>query len=185
MKKSKFDSNFKKKKNDFYRTVDDNAFYALDNIIPAGTKFTEPCAGYGDLVEGFENLGHRCTYASDLVIRRKTPDYINYLNAFDLKPKHVRKSDFIITNPPFTRSVLHEMIRYFVTLKPTWLLFEADWMHTKQSIDLMNDYGQTVVSVGRLKWFKNTKSKSLKDFSWYLFTDKKRNPIKFIPPVRF
>ena len=180
MKKNKHGSNFKKKKNDFYQTVDPAAPLALHNVLEPQTKYTEPCVGCGALVYGLSEYGHRCVHAYDLIMRKKTPQYARQLDAFDLTEKHVRKSDFIITNPPFTRSILHPMIENFISLRPTWLLFEADWAHTGQSIPYM-PYCKKIVSVGRLRWFKNTKGKSTKDFSWYLFTDRKSKSITFVP----
>jgi hypothetical protein len=38
-----------------------------------------------------------------------------------------------ITNPPWDRKILHRLIERFSAVGPTWLLFDADWMHTKQS----------------------------------------------------
>ena len=45
------------------------------------------------------------------------------------------------------------MIEHFKSLKPTWLLFDADWMHTRQSVHLYEmmkyiKYCSMIVSVG-------------------------------------
>lgn len=182
MKTHKYGSNFKKKKHDFYRSTDINIHSSLNNVLDRNVSFVEPCAGYADLINGLQHFGHRCVFASDLKIRRKTPEYVQELNAFDLSEKHVRKASFIITNPPFTRSILHPMIEHFISLRPTWLIFEADWAHTLQSIPFM-PYCKTIISIGRIQWFKGTKGKSTKDFSWYFFTDRKSKSINFIPRV--
>ena len=82
---------------------------------------------------------------------------------------HVLESDYIITNPPWDRSVLHPMIDHFSLLRPTWLLFDSDWPHTKQSADYMKRCSK-IVSVGRIKWFGNMTGKD--NCAWYLFENK-------------
>ena len=58
------------------------------------------------------------------------------------------------------------MINFFTKKKPTWLLFDADWMHTKQSHEYM-PLCKKIVSVGRIKWFGNMTGKD--NCAWYLF----------------
>ena len=84
----------------------------------------------------------------------------------EIREWHCIDSDFIITNPPWDRSVLHPMIDHFSLLRPTWLLFDSDWPHTKQSADYMKRCSK-IVSVGRIKWFGNMTGKD--NCSWYLF----------------
>ena len=55
--------------------------------------------------------------------------------------------DVCITNPPWNRKVLHPIIVNLSDQLPTWLLFDADWMHTKQSIEFMPRL-KKVVSIG-------------------------------------
>ena len=76
------------------------------------------------------------------------------------------ESGYIITNPPWDRTMLHPMIEHFTKLRPTWLLFDADWAHTKQSAPYMKKCAE-IVSVGRIKWFGNMTGKD--NCAWYLF----------------
>ena len=76
--------------------------------------------------------------------------------------------DYIITNPPWNRKILHPMIEHFVDFKPTWLLFDADWMHTKQSISYLKHLSK-VVSIGRVKWIEGSSSVGKDNCCWYLF----------------
>jgi hypothetical protein len=78
------------------------------------------------------------------------------------------KDFFAITNPPWDRKILHPLIDNFLGICPTWLLFDADWMHTKQSATFMT-YCKTVVSVGRVKWIEGSKSQGKDNCAWYLF----------------
>jgi hypothetical protein len=162
-KRSKFDTNFEEIPNSFYRTFDKKAHEAIDRHISPGTKFVEPCAGYG----GLEDLGHKCTFASELIERPEAPSWI-IKDALELTADDVFGADVILTNPPWKRPILHAMISHFSALKPTWLVFEADWMHTKQSIQFM-PYCRKIVSIGRLKWIEGSKYGGLKDCAWYLF----------------
>ena len=58
-----------------------------------------------------------------------------------------------ITNPPWSRAVLHDLIEHLSDQAPTWLLFDADWVHTRQSVPYLNRL-RRIVSVGRLKWIE-------------------------------
>jgi hypothetical protein len=51
------------------------------------------------------------------------------------------------------------------------LLFDADWMHTKQSVPYMKMCSK-IVSVGRIKWFGNMTGKD--NCAWYLFEHRAR-----------
>ena len=60
------------------------------------------------------------------------------------------------------------MIDHFALQCPTWLLFDADWPHTKQSQPYM-DWLVKIVSVGRLKWIPDSKMTGKDNCCWYLF----------------
>ena len=94
----------------------------------------------------------------------------------DVGNLEVLESEYIITNPPWNRNLLHPMIDHFSLLKPTWLLFDADWAHTKQSAEYIKICSK-IVSVGRLKWFGNMTGKD--NCAWYLFDDNMTNH----PPI--
>src|SRR3984893_1647357 len=60
-------------------------------------------------------------------------------------------AEFFITNPPWTRQLLHPIIVNLKRQKPTWLLFDADWAHTIQAAPYLS-FCRKIVSVGRVKW---------------------------------
>ena len=60
------------------------------------------------------------------------------------------------------------MIEHFADFKPTWLLFDADWMHTKQSTPYLSIL-KKVVSIGRVRWIEGTKSVGKDNCCWYPF----------------
>jgi hypothetical protein len=66
------------------------------------------------------------------------------------------------------------MIEHFSNLRPTWLLFDADWMHTEQSSDLIRNRLVKIVSIGRVKWIEDSAGTGKDNCCWYLF-DKTNN----------
>ena len=71
------------------------------------------------------------------------------------------------------------MIEHFADFKPTWLLFDADWIHTKQSIPYLTML-KKVVSIGRVKWIEGTKSVGKDNCCWYLFHN-----TQMVKPIEF
>ena len=76
----------------------------------------------------------------------------------------------VITNPPWNRKILHPMIENFIQYNGAWLVFDANWMHTKQSIELMK-YCKKIVTVGRVRWIGDKAGKD--DVCWYQFVNHK------------
>jgi hypothetical protein len=170
-------SNFDKIPKDYYRTIDPRAVQALKAFIPSGTKFVEPCAGDGILTKQLAGvMGLICVAEYD--IEPNAPQ-IKSLNALTIEESHVSDADLIISNPPWTRSLLHPMIERFASLRPTWLLFDSSWPFTKQSSTLMEKYCTDIVAIGRLKWIENTTMSGKDDCSWYRFDINKLGGCKF------
>ena len=155
-------SDFERKPRAFYPTP----FAAVAPLIthlPAQFKLSEPCAGDGQLCRHLEYFGGECMWASDIDPQL---DGIAKNDFTEIVDFHVLQAEYIITNPPWDRSMLHPMIDHFSLLRPTWLLFDSDWAYTKQSADYMKRCSK-IVSVGRIKWFGNMTGKD--NCSWYLF----------------
>lgn len=152
-------SNFERIEKDAYQTIDPRAVKALLPYLPYSKQFIEPCCGDGLLVRDLVLAGHICMSATDI----KTGT-----DALTLEP--IPGIDSVITNPPWSRSILHPMIDHFMKLAPeVWLLFDADWMHTKQAIPYM-EYCTDVVSIGRLIWIPNTTMQGKDNCCWYRFS---------------
>jgi len=77
-------------------------------------------------------------------------------------------ADFIITNPPWDRPVLHQIIERTAGFKPTWLLFDSDWMHTIQAARHL-EICVKIISVGRVKWMAGSENTGMDNCCWYLF----------------
>ena len=71
------------------------------------------------------------------------------------------------------------MIEYFTAFRPTWLLFDADWIHTKQSIEYL-PLLKKIVSIGRVQWIVDSKSTGKDNCCWYLFDSCDSQSIDFI-----
>jgi hypothetical protein len=64
--------------------------------------------------------------------------------------------------------VLHQLIIHLSSLAPTWLLFDADWAHTKQAVPYL-ERCRKIVSVGRVKWIPDSKMTGKDNCAFYLF----------------
>jgi len=162
-------SDFERKPRDFYPTPMEAVKPLLEHL-PKDFTFAEPCAGNGALIEHLETKGI-CMWASDIEPQADGIHKNDYSNVgFD----ELIESEYVITNPPWDRKILHPMIEYFSPKIKTWLLFDSDWMHTKQSVPYMAMCSK-IVSVGRIKWFGNMTGKD--NCAWYLFDKKVNNTI--------
>lgn len=159
-------SDFVRMKNDFYATPH-SAVIPLLPHLPSQIRYIEPCVGAGHLVRHLESHGHKCTGKFDLPIDASTHQYLASDDA-----------DFFITNPPWTRSVLHPIITNLRNQLPTWLLFDADWAYTKQASEHLK-YCAKIVAIGRVKWIENSKHVGKDNSAWYLFTKESAATIFF------
>ena len=169
-------SNFERVERDFYPTPYKAVEPLVQHLPKKQFAFAEPCAGDGALVEHIENITNGwCSWASDLEPQTKS---ILTRHFREIGMEDLFEADYIITNPPWDRSLLHPMIEYFTAYRPTWLLFDADWIHTKQSIPYMGML-KKIVSIGRVKWIEDSKSVGKDNCCWYLFDRVSSNNTKF------
>jgi len=154
-------SSFERIPRDFYPTPREAVAPLLPHLSPR-TRFVEPCAGNGALVDALTAAGHVCARAWDIEPQREDIDQIDALTRL------VGNIDCFITNPPWDRRVLHPMIEHFSDQHPTWLLFDADWQHTRQSVPFLPRL-RKIVSVGRVKWIPDSKMTGKDNCAWHLF----------------
>jgi hypothetical protein len=142
--------------------------------LPDAVRFIEPCAGDGRLIRHLEKHGHSCVYACDIAPEGEGIEQRDVLlGKLELPP-----CDMIITNPPWEREVLHRMIDVFIEHAETWLLFDADYVHTVQSAPYMQHCKKTI-SVGRVQWIEGSKTSGMDNCQWYLFGKEKQDYSKF------
>jgi hypothetical protein len=166
-------SSFERIPRDFYPTPYE-AIAPLLAEFRQTISFCEPCAGDGALIRHLNAAGHVCVDAFDIDPR----DLIIRLGDATVAKVNA-KADCIITNPPWSRAVLHPIILNLSRQMPTWLLFDADWMHTRQSAPFM-PYLRKIVSVGRVKWIPDSPFTGKDNCCWYLFDQTSDAPAQFV-----
>lgn len=157
-------SDFERKALDFYPTP----MAAVKPLLPhlfQKLAFCEPCAGAGHLVRHLEESGFKCASAFDI---KPQHDSIRCHDASFITKDDLNGADIIITNPPWDRVPLHQIIERCSLIAPTWLLFDADWMHTRQAAPYLQ-YCSKIVSVGRVKWIEGSDGAGKDNCCWYLF----------------
>lgn len=166
-------SNFPPRPRDFWPTPLEAVLPLLPHLSPR-TPFAEPCAGDGALVAALQDAGHVCALASDVAPQAPGIEAVDVFS--DGWPDRLRRAypKVIITNPPWTREVLHAMIVRFVAVAPAWLLFDSDWVHTKQAVPFL-PYLSSVVSVGRVRWVPGSASTGKDNAAWHLFEGPSRD----------
>lgn len=152
-------SDFPRRPHDDYQTVDPKAVAVLLPYLKRDgiKKFAEPCCGDGHLYKVLVDCGFYVTIACD----------IKHGGIDALKITNFISPDAIITNPPWTRELLHPMILHFQQHAPiVWLLFDSDWAYNAGAAPYLN-HCSDIVAVGRLRWFNDTTGKD--NASWYRF----------------
>ena len=146
---------------DYYPTPLEGVLTLLPHLDPH-TRFIEPCAGGGHLAEHLMRAGHNPIALYD----------VNGIFPYaDARTHKYDDPPMFITNPPWTRELLHPIITNLSDQAPTWLLFQSDWLYTKQAIPF---YSRIVshVSAGRIEWFKGDPESTgpgKDNATWYLF----------------
>lgn len=166
-------SSFERIPRDFYPTPYEAVVPLLPHLPPR-TQFVEPCAGDGRLIKHLALHGHRCVWAGDI-----EPRGGEGMHKFDARTDTVHKGHCYITNPPWSRAVLHPIIENLARDMPTWLLFDADWMHTKQAVPYL-PWLCKIVSVGRVKWIEDSPFKGKDNCCWHLFDAWLEGPAMFV-----
>ena len=109
------------------------------------------------LVRHLEGFGLRCVYAGDIRTGQDALE-LDYYGGVDC----------IITNPPYTRPTMHRLIEHFRNIRPTWLLLDADWAHTRQASPFLPRCSD-IVAIGRVKWIEGSKHTGKDNCAWYRF----------------
>jgi hypothetical protein len=156
-------SSFARIEGDVYPTP----FAAVPPLIPHLRRerirtFAEPCCGDGALVRHLETFGLHCTYAGDISAGQDARERESYGGV-----------DAIVTNPPYTRQLMHELITHFQAIAPAWLLLEMDWAATAQAEPFLPSCS-TIVVVGRLKLIEGTPHSGKESFGWFRFDARHR-----------
>lgn len=164
-------STFERRAHDAYSTPYKPVLPLIPFLRAARIKtFAEPCVGDYALHYWLRYRGFRCVQHSD--IRFGT-------DALTLDASAFAMADAIITNPPWSRELLHPLIDHFMRIKQTWLLFDADWAHTHQAKPFLG-HCSLIVSVGRVRWIAGTKATGKDNCAWYRFDIRHRSGPRFV-----
>lgn len=162
-------SDFEKIPKDKYYTWDARAYTPMRAIFRKIGTFIEPCAGGGDMIAHLEQIRPRCVYACDIEPTDGETTPIVKLSYDRIKPAVLKQADYIITNPPWTRSVMHPFIEWCIASGlPAWLLIDTNWASSKQARPLLA-YCSDIVPTPRLKWIPDSKDSAKDDTAWYRF----------------
>lgn len=165
-------SDFARRPHDAYETPASAVPPLLPHLQLAGVKyFAEPCAGRGHLICHLESAGLICLYASELQTGLVDPlagGIVQGVDALTTSARSYSSAQAIITNPPWTREILHPLIWHLGAILPTWLLFDADWVHTKQASPLVRHCSH-IVAIGRVKWIAGSKNSGKDNAAWHRF----------------
>ena len=113
--------------------------------------FAEPCCGDGALVRHLESFGLRCAYAGEIATGQDALAIDHY------------DADAIITNPPYKRPAVRNLVRHFTGLStPAWLLLRLGVASTVWAAPLLRHCSDIVV-VPRLKLIADTKHSGMED----------------------
>ena len=151
-------SSFDRVERDYYPTPIEAVMPLIDHL-PYSFDYVEPCAGDGRLIRHIDELTDgqgECLHSSDIAPQAAG---IFQNDALTLDFGGYGVINMCITNPPWERTFLHSFIDHWLDVCPTWLLFDADWMHTKQSAVYMS-YCAKVVSIGRVVSVRQTQEES-------------------------
>ena len=148
---------------------------AVAALIPHLTEedrwFVDPCAGTGEMLNHFADFGY---FGQGLDIVPRGPNIRQADALFDVLPPGTR-----ITHPMWERSLLHPLIETLSDGGKSWMLFDADWLHTRQARPLFKRL-RKIVSVGRVKWIPNSPTTGKENVCWYCFTKPSNEPAVFI-----
>jgi hypothetical protein len=164
-------SDFDRAPRDFYRTPL-AAVLPLVPFLKDEECFIEPCAGDGALVNAVESLTERAddsfVWARDAYDIEPQADFVRKANMFDVRTV---AGALYIGNPPWRRDILHPLIEHLTSAPGSrcWLLFDADWIHTRQSVPYLPRL-RKIVSVGRVKWIPDSKMTGKDNCAWHLFS---------------
>jgi hypothetical protein len=159
-------SDFPRHPRDDYSTPVE-ALEPLIRFLDKSRVIIEPCPGAGKLVKHMREAGY-CV----LSVEKDAREYQYFTIAGD------DNRSIFVTNPPWTREVLHPIIVNLSDQAPTWLLLDADWMHLASARPFLSRL-RVIVSVGRVQWFSGSPSAGKDNSAWYRFERPSRRVTRF------
>lgn len=158
-----------RKPRDLYQTPPEAVAPLLPFLKP-GTRFAEPCAASGLLVDALVAAGHVCAWAADIQPLRDD------VHENDATTCGLGAAEVFVTNPPWRRDLLHDIMVNLSNQAPTFLLFDSDWAYTKQAKPF-HPRMRKIITVGRVRWiFEGSKTAGFDNAAWYELGPPMANP---------
>lgn len=162
-------SNYEKRPRGFYPTPW-AAVEPLTGHLAPWAKIGEPCAGDGALCQHLYDAGYLINWASD--IAPQDPRVLQR-DALQLTAAELADVDVFVTNPPWPEprkfgQPTMALLEHMISLKPTWALLPADFMHNVYAAELMGKCAR-IVAVGRVKWIAGSDHDGMDNCAWYEF----------------
>jgi hypothetical protein len=161
-------SDFKRNHHDLYATPHRPVTYLLPFIRDISC-YVEPCCGNCDLIHHLTCYGKTCTWASDIQ---------KGIDALELDADAFFYAEAIITNPPWTFSLMDPLLRHFLKFRPVWFLLSGDYAFNEQSGWSM-ERCTDIVAVPRVKWISGSKWDAKDNCAWYRFQADHRGGARF------
>lgn len=182
---SKRTPGLERRKHDAYDTPEKPVRALLPHLLP-GTRFIEPCWGAGDLARHLELSGHYCVAGYDIEPRLGYTPAGGDIFALDARDADYSKArergaSCAISNPPWTRELLHAIIENLSAQMSTWLLFDADWPHNATTPKVLLDRCERIVPAGRVKWIPGSAHQGVDNCAWYRFDATHHGGPRFFP----
>jgi hypothetical protein len=135
---------------------------AVEPLLPhlkPHTRYIEPCAGHGCLVQHLGAAGHVLVRAYDLPVDARVARY------------DVPKNALFCSNPPYhgRPGDLHPLIVNVSDQAAFWALLQLDWTSNISSGVLMRERARLVVAIGRIRWFEDSAFSSYENYCWIRF----------------
>lgn len=168
-------SSYEKRPRDFYQTPS-KAALPLKGHLPKDFWYCEPCAGGAALIRHLDDLFNATAFVAKDI--EPQADGIEVGNGLDLTQEELEFCDYIITNPPFTWSVLSPLMDKWISLKPTILLLPADFMHNVRFSKYLKCCTK-IVAIGRIQWIEGSKGAGVENYAWYFFDKDNKETTRF------
>jgi hypothetical protein len=143
----------------------------VDFIGPGPVRFIEPCCaphGGSELVRHLVVAGLTCVGEYGL------PRHDARAHTYDTVGL-----DCFISNPPWTRPILHDLVLNLSRQRPCWLLIDSDWLFTKQSAPFLPRL-RTILAIGRVRWIEGSLYDGKDNCAWCLFDEPSAGPTIFV-----
>lgn len=170
-------SDFPRRPRDFYPTPPEAVAPLLPHISRY-CNFAEPCCGDGALIKELERHGHRCGFASDIEPIYH-PAAAKDAMSLECLPDTITT---IITNPPWPQrggEPTVSLAAHLASLRPTWLLLNADFAHNLYFSKIARQCVK-IVSVGRVSWSQNGVG-GKDNAAWFQFWSRNESSTIFVP----